>query len=91
MLLAGDLRAYLGGGLDIAGEPAAPTAVTVRLNRAAMPAAKQIFESTPIVPQSVWAPLQAQRVKWRPTLAPPEPKASASASSSAAPPPKPPR
>lgn len=92
-LLAGDIRAYLGGGLDVGGDPSSPAAVTVRLNRTATPAAKQIFESTPIVPQSVWAPLQAQRVKWRPTLAPPEPKptASASASASASAPPKPPK
>ncbi|MBX3231637.1 MAG: hypothetical protein KIT84_23580 [Labilithrix sp.] len=93
-LVAGDLRAYLGGGLDLAGEPAGPTAVAIRLARTPSPAAKQIFEDVAIVQQAVWAPLQAQRVKWRPTLAPPEkpaPSASASASSSAAPPPKPPR
>ena len=91
-LLAGDLRAFLGGTLDIGGEPAAPTSVAVRLARTPPVGAKQIFESTPIVPQPVWQPLQAQRVKWRPTLAPPEkPAASSSASGapSAAPPPKP--
>ena len=86
-LLAGDLRAYLGG-LDIAGEPAGATAITARLTRTATPAAKQIFENVAIVQQPVWQPLQSQRVKWRPTLAPPEkPAASASASTSAAPPP----
>jgi hypothetical protein len=90
-LLSGDVRAFLGGSLDIGGEPAAPASIAARLARTASPGAKQIFESTPVVPQSVWQPLQAQRVKWRPTLAPPEkPAASASASgaSSAAPPPK---
>ena len=89
-LLSGDLRAFLGGTLDIGGEPAAPAVVAVRLARSPAPAAKQIFESTPVVPQSVWQPLQAQRVKWRPTLAPPEkPAGSASGATSAAPPPKP--
>lgn len=87
-LVAGDLRAFLGGTLDIGGEPASPASIAVRLARTPSPAAKQIFESTPIVPQSVWQPLQAQRVKWRPTLAPPE-KPAGSASGSAAPPPKP--
>ncbi|MFO0735767.1 MAG: hypothetical protein U0270_07805 [Labilithrix sp.] len=91
-LLAGDLRAFLGGTLDTAGEPAAPAVATARLTRTATPAAKQIYESVAIVQQPVWQPLQSQRVKWRPTLAPPEPKPSASASSSAPPPapPKPP-
>ncbi len=91
-LLAGDLRAFLGGTLDIGGEPAVPATAAVRLARTASPAAKQIFESTPVVPQPVWQPLQAQRVKWRPTLAPPEkPAASSSASGPASvpPPPKP--
>ncbi|MBN9162663.1 MAG: hypothetical protein BGO98_45540 [Myxococcales bacterium 68-20] len=83
-LLMGDLRAYLGGTLDIGGEPAAPAAVAVKLTRTPSPAAKQIFESTPIVPQAVWQPLQKQRVKWRPTLAPPE-KPASSASSGPAP------
>jgi len=91
-LLSGDLRAFLGGTLDVGGEPAAPATVAVRLARTPSPAAKQIFESTAIVPQSVWQPLQAQRVKWRPTLAPPEKpagSASASGASSAPPPPTP--
>ncbi len=88
-LVAGDLRAFLGGTLDIGGEPAAPAVVSVKLVRTAAPGAKQIFESTPVVGQPVWQPLQAKRVKWRPTLAPPD-KPAASASSSAAPPPAPP-
>lgn len=90
-LVAGDLRAFLGGSLDIGGEPASPATVTVRLARAALPAARRIFETTPIVPQSVWQPLQAKRVKWRPTLAPPDkPAASASASGSSGSTPPPP-
>jgi hypothetical protein len=88
-LLAGDLRAYLGGTLDTAGEAAGAIAVTARLARTQTPAAKQIFENVQPVPQSVWQPLQSQRVKWRPTLAPPE-KPAAPASASAAPSAKPP-
>jgi hypothetical protein len=89
-LVAGELRAFLGGTLDVGGDPASPMNVTAKLARTPAIGAKQIFESTPIVPQSVWQPLQAQRVKWRPTLAPPDkpaPSASTSGSSSAAPPP----
>ncbi|HVJ95039.1 MAG TPA: hypothetical protein VM580_34910 [Labilithrix sp.] len=87
-LLMGDARAFLGGTLDIGGEPAAPAAIAVRLARTPAPGAKQIFESTPIVPQSVWQPIQSQRVKWRPTLAPPaKPSASASASGAGSAPP----
>jgi hypothetical protein len=90
-LVSGDLRAFLGGSLDIGGEPAALASVAIRLVRGATPGAKQLFESTPVVPQSVWQPLQSQRVKWRPTLAPPEKEkpaapASASAGASSAPP-----
>ncbi len=89
-LLAGDVRAFLGGSLDVGGEPAAPAVATVRLARGASPAAKQMFESTAIVPQSVWQPLQSQRVKWRPTLAPPDkPAASGSASGAGTAPPAP--
>lgn len=85
-LVPGDLRAFLGGALDIGGEPAAPAGAPLKLLRAASPGARALFETTPIVPQPVWQPLQSQRVKWRPTLAPPEPKASASTSASGAPP-----
>ncbi|MBX3214444.1 MAG: hypothetical protein KF850_20580 [Labilithrix sp.] len=77
-LVLDNLRAYLGGTLDTGGEPAGPATALVTLARTPSPAAKQIFESTPIVPQAVWQPLQARRVKWRPTKAPPEkPAASA--------------
>jgi len=90
-LLAGDLRAFLGGTLDIGAEPAQVAGVAIRLGRDSTPGAKQIFESTPIVQQAVWQPLQSQRVKWRPTLAPPDkPAASGSASGAASskPPPR---
>lgn len=87
-LVAGDTRAFPGGSLDIGGEPAEMSpAVTARLTRTESPGARMYF-NPPIVPLSVWQPLQAQRVKWRPTLAPPEkPAASASAGGSASPPP----
>lgn len=91
-LLSGDVRAFLGGSLDVGGEPSAPASVGVRLLRSASPGATQMFESTPVVPQSVWQPLQSQRVKWRPTLAPPDKPAASSSASSSSPtaPPKPP-
>lgn len=89
-LVVGDVRAYPGGALDIGAEPAAPAAVVARLLRSPAPGAKLAFESTEIVPQPVWQPLQSQKVKWRPTLAPPEkPAGSASASAGAKPPPPP--
>ncbi|MDB4942326.1 MAG: hypothetical protein JWP97_1860, partial [Labilithrix sp.] len=81
-LVGGDLHALLGGSLDLAGQPARGAPATVRLIRAAAPGARPLFEGTEVVPQSVWFPLQEKRVKWRPTLAPPEKPA---ASSSAAP------
>lgn len=92
-LVAGSVHAFLGGALDIGGEPVAISQLTARLVRTPAPAARMMFNPTETVPASVWAPLQQQRVKWRPTLAPPEkpaekPGGSASASSSAPPPPR---
>ncbi len=90
-LVTSDVRAYPGGALDIGAEPAAPSAVVARLVRSPAPGAKLAFESTEIVPQPVWQPLQSQKVKWRPTLAPPDkPAGSASAQGSGGPPAKPP-
>lgn len=90
-LVVGDVRAFLGGSLDVGGDPAPMGAPTARLLRTPSPGGRPFFEGTEIVPQSVWQPLQAQKVKWRPTLAPPD-KPAASGSASAAPPPsKPPR
>lgn len=87
-LVLGDVRAFLGGSLDIGGQPATVSATVARLRRTPAPGARAYFESTEIVPQSVWFPLQQRRVKWRPTLAPKEkPAGSASASSSGALPP----
>jgi hypothetical protein len=66
MLVPGDARALLGGTLDASGEPgpSAGTASTARLVRAAAPGAHPAFEKTPVVPPSVWQPLQNQRVRY---------------------------
>jgi hypothetical protein len=55
----------LGGTLDAAGDPL-PVAVapSARLVRAHAPDAHTIFPDTPIVPASVWQPLQAKRVRY---------------------------
>ncbi len=71
-LVAGDVRAHLGASLGLEGQPAIAMRSPVRLLRTSAPAARAYFESTEIVPLSVWSPLQQQKVKWRPTLAPPE-------------------
>jgi hypothetical protein len=84
-LVAGSLRAFPGGSLDATGQASAPPAITARLVRAPAPGARAYFESTPIVAASVWSPLQQAKVKWRPTLAPPEPPPKASGTPSAAP------
>jgi hypothetical protein len=89
-LVAADVRAFLGGSLDIGGQPATVVGTGPRLLRTLAPGARAIFESTEIVPQSVWFPLQQQRVKWRPTLAPPDkPAASGSSAASTSPAPAP--
>jgi hypothetical protein len=91
-LVTGDLRAFLGGALDIGGQPSALTQPGARLLRTAAPGARAYFESNEIVPPSVWSPLQQQRVKWRPTLAPADKPAggTASGASSSGPGPTPP-
>jgi hypothetical protein len=86
-LVAGDLRAFPGGSLDSAGQPAVPAGTApaqVRLVRERAPGARSIFEGVQVVPQSVWYTLQAQRVKWRPTLAPPDKQKPAAAASGSA-------
>ena len=77
--------------MDIGAEPSAPAQVAARLVRTPSPAAKLMFENIEIVPQSVWQPLQSQKVKWRPTLAPPDKSATPAGSGSAKPPPNPPK
>jgi hypothetical protein len=66
MLLAQPLAIALGGDTDLAGAPTnAPSGPTaVRLVRADAPAARRIFEETPVVPFSVWYPLQQQRIRY---------------------------
>ncbi len=90
-LVTSDVRAYPGGALDIGAEAAAPSAVVVRLVRSPAPGAKLAFEATEIVPQPVWQPLQSQKVKWRPTLAPPDKPAGSASASAGAKPPTPPK
>ena len=87
MVLPGDARAMPGGTLDIAGDPlplAQARAATFRLVRARAPDAHAIFTDTPIVPPSVWQPLQAKRVRYfyKP---PPAPSASAAPAPAPAP------
>ncbi|WP_437972371.1 hypothetical protein WMF04_25130 [Sorangium sp. So ce260] len=60
------LSVALGGDTDLSGAavhpPSGPRAV--RLTRAEAPGAGRMFESTPIVPHSVWYPLQQKRVRY---------------------------
>lgn len=81
-VVVGDTRAWPGGAVDLAGSPAALATVTGRLVRGPGSGSKILFD-TPVVPISVWQPLQAQRVKWRPTLAPPEKPADSTADAGA--------
>jgi hypothetical protein len=67
MVVPGDARALLGGTLDAGGDAAsaAPDATAlVGLVRARAPDAHAIFTDTPMVPVSVWQPLQAKRVRY---------------------------
>ena len=98
LVIPGEARALLGGTLDAAGDPlpaggnqpsagpapAASSVSSARLLRARAPDAHSIFTGTPIVPASVWQPLQAKRVRYfyKP---PPAPSASAGASADPAP------
>ena len=88
-LVVSDVRAFLGGAIDIGGQPAAAGTPVARLVRTSAPGARAYFESTEVQPQSVWFPLQQQRVKWRPTLAPPDKPAAPGSASATAPTPAP--
>jgi hypothetical protein len=81
LLLPGESRVMLGENLDSAGDPIplrrVPVA-SIQLTRSSAPDAHAIFPDTPIVPISVWQPLQAKRVRYFP----PPPTAAASASAS---------
>jgi hypothetical protein len=65
MVVPGDGRGLLGGMLDLAADPApAAGPDAVRLVRGRSPDAHPIFTDTPLVPVSVWQPLQAKRVRY---------------------------
>jgi hypothetical protein len=56
----------LGGDRDLEGRPARAAGAGTRLVRAAGPGARRIFRETPVVPFSVWYPLQAKRIRYFP-------------------------
>jgi hypothetical protein len=66
ILVPGDARAMLGGTLDVAGEALVAPAPqqSLKLVRAQAPDAHPIFTDTPIVPSTVWQPLQAKRIRY---------------------------
>jgi hypothetical protein len=70
MVVTGDAHALLGGTVDVAGDVASPPASgsggenVVALVRARAPDAHLVFTDTPLVPVSVWQPLQAKRVRY---------------------------
>lgn len=86
-LVVADVRAFPGGALDVGGEPVVAPAAEVVLTRLPAPGARTYFDSTQVLPQSVWHPIMSQRViKWRPTKAPPEKPAGSASATPAAPP-----
>lgn len=77
MMLAHPLNPALGGTTSLAGAPVAQADVgTVRLVRREAPAARSIFEDTPITPPEVWQPLQMRRVRYFKKPTPPPPASS---------------
>jgi hypothetical protein len=73
------------GGTDLAGQSVAPPPPPfVRFVRGSTPSARLYFPSTPVVPASVWQPLQAKRVRYFPKA--PKAAPSSSAPAPAAPP-----
>jgi len=56
----------LGGDRDLDGQPARAAGSGTRLVRAAGPGARRIFRETPVVPLTVWYPLQAKRIRYFP-------------------------
>ncbi len=70
------------GGSDLAGQSVPPPPPPfVRFVRGPTPSARLYFPSTPVVPASVWQPLQAKRVRYFPKA----PKAAPSASAAPSP------
>jgi hypothetical protein len=84
MLLVGGTKALLGGALDITGSapqgPPAPSRAV--LVRGSPPGAHTLFDTTQLVPYSVWQPLQAQRVRYLAAAKPAGPAAPAAPASS---------
>ncbi len=73
LLVGAEGRAVLGGGLDLSGAPVTlPSSPSARLVRSQPPGAKSYFESTPLVPPTVWQPLQAQRIRYFPKAPKPD-------------------
>lgn len=66
MILARPLALALGGDTDLAGKAMhAPTGRSVvRLVRAEAAGGRRVFEDTPVVPLSVWYPLQQKRIRY---------------------------
>ncbi|MEZ4225024.1 MAG: hypothetical protein R3B13_28985 [Polyangiaceae bacterium] len=64
LFLSAPLELALGGERDLAGHPVAARSDTRLLTRRAAPGGRRLFDSTPIVPPSVWYPLQAKRVRY---------------------------
>ncbi|MGK4004313.1 hypothetical protein WMF31_16885 [Sorangium sp. So ce1036] len=60
------LSLALGGDTDLSGAAVHPPSGprVVRLTRAEAPGAGRMFEDTPVVPRSVWYPLQQKRVRY---------------------------
>ncbi len=64
LLLDESVEAALGGDRDLSGHPVPRDRAAVRLVRALSPGARWIFPDTPLVPSTVWYPLQARRVRY---------------------------
>lgn len=66
MWLTGKSRVLLGGAMDLRGEASTATGPSTRLVRTQAAGARSYFDSTEIVPITVWQPLQLQRVRYFP-------------------------
>jgi hypothetical protein len=92
LLMGPEALAVLDPALDLSGNPLAlPATPSTRLVRGQPSSARAYFESTPVVPPSVWQPLQSQRVRYFPatrraSVAESAPTGSAAASRATAPP-----
>jgi hypothetical protein len=67
LLLGPEAQAVLGGVQDLGGDAVVlPSTPSTRLVRTTPPSARAYFEGTPVVPASVWQPLQSRRVRYFP-------------------------